>query len=123
MMSFGRLGASFGRLGARGGGSSGPTIHLSASTIADTAAVGDTVGVLSVLGGTGSYTFTLTSNPGLLFSIAGSALKVAAALTAGSDAITVQADNGAGSVVTRAFLITVTHSAGTSVPTFYILGF
>lgn len=93
-------------------GRGGPAIALSASTVLDSASVGTTIGTLSVLGGTGSYTFTLTSNPGSLFSITGTALKVAASLTAGSDAITIRADNGAGGVVTQPFLITVTASGG-----------
>lgn len=94
-----------------GGGSSGPSIQLSSATVADTASIGTVVGLLSVVGGTGTYTFTLTSNPGGLFSITTNQLKVAAALTAGSDPITVHADNGAGSVLNRAFLITVTSSS------------
>lgn len=94
-----------------GNGVTGPSIQLSSATIADTASIGDTIGTLSVSGGTGTYTFTLTSNPGSLFSISGTSLKVAAALSAGSDAITVHADNGAGSTIDRAFLITVTHTA------------
>lgn len=105
------------------GGAHGPVLNLSASTIADTASVGDVIGTLSVSGGTGTYTYTFTSNPGTLFSITGSSLKVAAALTAGSDPITIKADNGAGSVITRAFLITVTHASASFVPTYYILGF
>jgi hypothetical protein len=111
-MAFGKLGArgGFGSLGALGG----PRIslNLSASTVADTATVGTVIGTLSVTGGTGSYTYTFTSNPGTLFSITTNQLKVAAALTAGSDPITIKADNGAGSTVTKAFLITVTSSAG-----------
>lgn len=99
------------------------SIALTSSTIADTASVGDVIGTLSVSGGTGSYTFTFTSNPGTLFSITTTSLKVAAALTAGSDAITIKADNGAGSVVTQPFLITVTHASGAFVPTFELLGF
>jgi hypothetical protein len=100
----------------------GATIQLSSATVADTATIGTVIGALSVVGGTGSYIFTLTSNPGGLFSISGSNLQVAAALTAGSDAITVHADNGAGSVLNRALLITVTH-VGAYVPTFEFLGF
>lgn len=114
-MPFGRMGArgGFGRLGSSGG-PRGPTLNLSSSTIADTASVGDVIGTLSVSGGTGTYTYTFTSNPGTLFSITTNSLKVAAALTAGSDPITIKADNGAGSVVTRAFLITVTNSSSTA---------
>lgn len=93
------------------GGGGGPVVMLSAATVADTATVGTVIGTLSVVGGTGAYTFTLTSNPGALFSITTTSLKVAAALTAGSDPITVQANNGAGSIVSRAFLITVTSTA------------
>jgi hypothetical protein len=92
----------------------GISLNLSNATVLDSASIGDVIGALSVSGGVGSYTFTFTSNPGSLFSITGSSLKVAAALTAGSDAITIKADNGAGSVVTRAFLITVTSAAGFS---------
>ena len=108
------------------GGSSAPSItrgiQLSNATVSAGAAVGTTVGVLSVVGGTGTYTFTLTSNPGDLFAISGDDLNVAAALAAGSDAITVHADNGAGSTFTQPFLITVT-PVNTFVPTFELLGF
>jgi hypothetical protein len=91
--------------------------------VADTASIGATIGTLSVAGGSGTYTFTLTSNPGTLFSISGTSLNVAAVLSAGSDAITVHADNGAGSVLNRALIITVTHAGSTFVPTFELLGF
>jgi hypothetical protein len=94
-----------------GGGK--PTVSLSNSTVASTASIGTVIGTLSVAHGIGSYTFTLTSNPGSLFSISGSSLKVAASLSAGSDPITVQASNGAGSVVSQPFTITVT-SAGSA---------
>lgn len=103
--------------------SNGPSIALSSATVPSTASIGTTVGALSVVGGVGSYTFTLTSNPGGLFAISGSNLNVAAALSAGSDAITIKADNGAGSVVIQPFLITVTPPAVTYVPTFELLGF
>jgi len=93
---------------------------LSSATVPSTASVGAVIGTLSVQGGTGTYTYTLTSNPGGLFSISGSSLKVAAALSPGSDPITVQANNGAGSVINTSFLITVT---GSYVPTFELLGF
>lgn len=95
--------------------SGGPVLNLSGSSVADTASVGTTVGTLSVSGGSGTYTFTLTSNPGSLFSISGSALQVAASLSAGSDAITIKADNGAGSVITQPFLITATHAPANTV--------
>lgn len=92
-----------------------PVIALSNATVASTATVGTTIGSLSVVNGIGSYTFTLTSNPGTLFSISGSSLQVAAALTAGSDPITIHADNGAGGVITQPFTITVSSPGGGSV--------
>lgn len=120
-MAFGRMGArgGFGSLGVLGR-ASGPHIVLSSATVPSTATVGTVIGTLSVQGGTGTYTFTFTSNPGTLFSIATASLQVAAALTAGSDPITVHADNGAGSVLNQPFLITVTSAF---VPTFELLGF
>lgn len=114
-MTFGRLGAlgaGFGRLGAVGSGIRGPTIQLSSATISDTASIGDLVGTLSVSGGSGSYTYTLTDDAGGLFAIDAAAVEAAAALTAGSYSITVQADNGVDTPISRAFLITVTESAG-----------
>src|ERR1035437_2998601 len=105
--SLGSLGRRFGHLGVRG---ASIQLNLSAATVADTASIGATIGTLSVTGGTGSYTYMFTSNPGTLFSITTNSLLVAASLTAGSDPITIKADNGAGSVVSRALLITVTHA-------------
>lgn len=102
-------------------GASLRSIQLSAATVLNNATVGTTIGTLSVLNGSGSYTFTLTSNPGGLFAISGSNLNVAAALSIGSDPITVHADNGAGSVLNGVFLITVLN--GSFVPTFELLGF
>lgn len=118
---FGRMGArgGFGRLGIVGG-ARGPHIVLSSATIASTASIGTTIGTLSVQGGSGTYTFTLVSNPGALFAISGSSLNVAAALSPGSDPITINANNGAGSNFNTSFLITVT---GAFVPTFELLGF
>lgn len=88
----------------------GARISVSSLTIASTASIGDTIGTLSVVGGTGVYTFTLTNNPGGLFSIAGTSLKVAAALSPGSDPITIKADNGAGSVILLPTFVVVTAS-------------
>src|SRR6185437_5320973 len=77
------------------------------------AAIGTTVGTLSVIRGTGgSYTYALTSNPGGLYSISGSALQVAAALSAGSDPITIRATPaGSGATITQPFTITVTNNS------------
>lgn len=107
-----------GRMGARGGfgglglvGAGGAILNLSAATVASAATVGTVIGALSVAGGKGTYTFSLTSNPGTLFSISGSSLEVAAALTAGSDPIIIQATNGT-QTISRSFLITVTPPGG-----------
>lgn len=107
----GQLGANFGSLGHLGG-AQGPQLILSNSTVLDTAISGTTIGSFLVLGGVGSYTYTLTSNPGSLFSISGSSLQSAGALTAGSDPIIVKADNGAGSAITKPLIITVLHATG-----------
>ena len=86
-------------------------------------AVGATVGTLSVAGGSGTYTFTLTSNPGSLFVTAGTNgvnLNTAASLTAGSKPVTVQAAGGVPTPVSRALSITVAQSptipANTALP-------
>ena len=93
-----------------------PVIQTSPSplTTTDAALVGDVVGTLSVFGGRGTYTYTLPSNPGGLYSISGNQLLVAASQTAGTNLITIQADNGAGSVITLATTVTVTHVTTTT---------
>lgn len=95
-------------------GDAAPQLRLSAATIPDSTEIGGTIGTLSVANGSGSYTYSLTSNPGTLFSITGDLLQTAAELTAGSYPITVSADNGVDSPLSRAFLITVTESAGST---------
>lgn len=101
-------------LGLRFGGSGivSASISLSGSTIGDTATAGTFIGTLSVSNGSGSYTYSLTSNPGGLFAIDVADLEVAAALTAGDQPITVQADNGVDTPLTRVFTISVTSAAG-----------
>jgi hypothetical protein len=86
----------------------GARILLSASIVAEDASVGDPVGTFSVSGGSGSYTFTLTDDAGGLFAIDGADLEVAGALTAGGESITVEADNGVDTPISRTFSITVT---------------
>ena len=85
----------------------GAVVLLSNSTVMDNATVGSNVGVLSVAGGSGTYTFALTSNPGSLFAISGANLNTAAAMTAGTYPITVQASGGVPTPVTRTLAITV----------------
>ena len=112
-MSFtlGLMGVGFGHAGLRGAGSAGPAapgILLSNSTIIDNATVGSLVGVLTTYNTTGTYTWSLTSNPGGLFSISGANLNVATALTSGLKPITVQASGGVPATLTQPLTITVT---------------
>jgi hypothetical protein len=93
-----------------GGGTSG-SILLSNATVTEGSSVGTVIGNFSVTGGsTRAYTFTLTSNPGTLFSVGGSTLAVAAALTAGNAPITVRASDTGTSVINGGFNITITSS-------------
>lgn len=95
----------------------GPSIMLSASSVAENAANG-AIGTLSVSGGSGSYTFTETADPDSKFGVSGTTLSKTAAMdyeTATSHSVTVQADNGVDTPLSRAFTITVTNvlEAGT----------
>jgi len=102
------------------GGGAGGLILLSNSTVTEGSSVGTVVGNFSVTGGsTRTYTFTLTSNPGTLFSVGGSTLAVAAALTAGNAPITVRASDTGVSVINGGFNITIT----SYVPTYPYVGF
>lgn len=109
-MSLGKMGApgGFASLGRVGGKTAG--IRLSASTFLAGAAQTTAIGNLSVVGGTGTYTFTLTDSHSSAVQVAGTNgvnLQVgSAASSAGSFSITVHADNGAGSVFNQVFLIT-----------------
>ena len=75
---------------------SGPSISFdSALSVDDDAAVSTVIATASVSGQDGPHTFTLTNNAGGQFSITtGGELRVAAALTAGFQSITISADNG-----------------------------
>ena len=68
-------------------------VALSGATVVSDAAIGTTIGVLSVVGGTGTYSYALT-DPSGLFVIAGSNLNVKAALSPGTYPITVTATGG-----------------------------
>lgn len=114
----------FGGLGRNLGGKS-KHIALSASTFLAGAAQGTAIGALSVVGGTGTYTFTLTDSHTNAVQVAGTNgvnLQVGSAASgAGSFSITVHANNGAGdSFDGLPFLITAT---AIFVPTFELLGF
>lgn len=97
-------------------GPSGPTISLSNASFTAGAAQGTAIGTLSVVGGTGTYTFTLTDSASNKAQVAGTngvnLQAGSASASAGSFSITVHADNGAGSVLDRAFLITAVAAGG-----------
>lgn len=107
------------------GGGVGGSILLSNATVTDVSSVGTVVGNFSVAGGsTRAYTFTLTSNPGGLFSVGGSTLAVAAVLTAGNAPITVRASDTGISVINGSFNITIVSTAlAAYVPTYPYVGF
>lgn len=90
-------------------------IKLSGSSFTENAAQGTAIGGLTVEGGVGTYTFTLTDDAGGKVQVAGANgenLQVGATLSAaGSFSITVHADNGAGSTFDKTFLITALASA------------
>lgn len=114
-MAFAKLGArgGFAGLGSSLGGYS-RGIRLSAATFPAGSAQNTAIGTLSVVGGTGTYTFTLTDSHTNAVQVAGANgvnLQVgSASSSAGSFSITVHADNGAGSTFDRVFLITATAS-------------
>ncbi len=85
-------------------------IDLSNTSVPENAAVDTVVGIISSNGVPSSATYSLTSNPGGYFKIAGNELQVAIALPSGPTTvdITIQADNGAGSPFSQPFTINVT---------------
>lgn len=94
------------------GTSASASLVIDADTIAEDASSGTVVGILSVLGGNGTYTFTITADPDSKFAIANDdELQVDAALdyeTATSHSVTVEADNGIDDPIERVFTINVT---------------
>jgi lysophospholipase L1-like esterase len=97
-------------------GGLGQGIELSGSrTLAENSSNGTSVGTLSVSGGTGTYTFTLSDTAGNRFKVAGTnGVNLQAGATpsdretAAFYNITVHADNGAGSTFDRTFAISIT---------------
>jgi hypothetical protein len=89
-----------------------PVIVLSLATVAETAAIGTTVGVLSLINSyTGTPAYTLVDNAGGRFAISGSNLNVAAALdyeTATSHNITVSVSGVTPPALNKVFTIAVT---------------
>lgn len=103
-----------------GAGSVAPTLNLSATSI-DEGATGRLVGLMSVVNGSGSYTFTKTADPDGKFAVSGSNLNTAAALdyeTKTSHSVTIQASNGVDTPISRTFTVQVTNAIeGTLAPT------
>lgn len=114
-MAMGGLGRDFGRLGRVLGGGSNRGIALSNASFTAASAQNTAIGTLSVVGGTGTYTFTLTdshTNAVQVAGVNGVNLQVgSASSSAGSFSITVHADNGAGSTFDKVFLVTATISS------------
>jgi hypothetical protein len=107
-------------LGSRGHGrgsgviANDPSIQLSSTSIAEDASVGDLVGTLSVSNPSGSYTFSITADPDSKFVLDvgdNTRLELEATLdyeTATSHLVTIEADNGVDTPLSRQFTITVT---------------
>lgn len=93
-------------------GVGGATIVLSVTSIAENAASGSVVGALSVISGSGSYTFSITADPDNKFAIDSANLEIDATLdyeTDASHSVTIEADNGVDTPISRTFTITVTN--------------
>lgn len=89
-----------------------PSIQLSQSSVAENAANGAVIGTLSVVNGTGTWTFTKTADPDAKFGLSGASLTKAAAVdyeTKTAHSVTIQATNGT-STITRTFSIGVVNA-------------
>lgn len=88
------------------------SISLSASSVAENAALSTAIGTLSVDNGTGSYTFSITSDPDNKFALSGDDLINDGTFNyeaATSHSVTIEADNGVDDPISRTFTITVTN--------------
>jgi hypothetical protein len=103
----GKEGIVFGRIGKPGSGNKTARVITSGVTFPPNSAAGTVIGTLSVLNGiAGTYTFTFTSNPGVLFQIVGSSLQVlSATIGAGSYPVIIHAVNGASIIDTPFTLV------------------
>jgi len=105
---------------AAAGGTIASSVMLDSASVAEDANVGDLVGNLSVVGGSGSYTFSITADPDSKFQLDGgddSILEVGGALdyeTATSHTVTIEADNGVDDPISRQFTIQVTNVVETA---------
>jgi hypothetical protein len=96
-----------------GGGIVAPSIQFTASSLLDSASVGDDVGTATVPGTTGTASWSLTDDASGKYSINSSTglVEVANTLTAGSDTITIAVSGVTPSVANRSFSISVTAAA------------
>jgi hypothetical protein len=98
-------------------GGAAASIILSPETVLDTAVGGDLVGTLSVIGGRGTYTFSITADPDSKFDLDGtdtSLLEVEALATfsvGDSHSVTIEADNGIDAVISATFSVRVLSAA------------
>lgn len=90
-------------------------------TVPANAPIGTVVTTLSVIGGTGTYTYSLLSDPLGYFSIVGNQLQVNAAMVAGTDNIVIQANGSTGDVLQLPTSVIITPVG--YVPTYYLYGF
>lgn len=91
-------------------------------TVSAGAPVGTVVGTIAVVGGTGTYTFTLTADALGYFTIVGNQLQVnSASMSPGVDNITIQATGTGGDVLFLNTTVSITPSG--YVPTYYLYGF
>lgn len=94
----------------RSGGSQAREAHIdfeSAGAIDTAEPIGNAVGTFSVAHSDDAFTFSLTDDADGLFAIDGADLEVADTLTAGEHSVTVEADDGDGTVLTASYTITV----------------
>lgn len=91
----------------------GATLTLSSTSITEDSSIGDLVGLLSVTNGSGTYAFTITLDPDSKFVLDvgdDTRLELEDTLdyeTATSHSVTISADNGVDTPITRTFTITV----------------
>lgn len=87
-----------------------PSITITANSIMESALVGSTIGTLSVVGGTGTYTFTKINDPDSKFSLSGNNLILANSLnyeTASIHLVAISATNGVNTPVIQTFSVLV----------------
>ncbi len=102
----------------------GARITLSAIDVSEDASIGDLVGTLAVVNGSGSYTFSITADPDSKFVLDvgdNTRLELEATLDFETDethSVTISADNGVDDPITRTFTIYVTNVVEIAGPVF-----